>query len=639
MRKTKTLLLFLLTVLIFGCYSPILSSCNLDDNPPISHIEPSIEILNGSEAELEVGETLQLSISTKNLKNGVAYESSNVFIASVSSAGLITALSSGQTTIKAFSDDVFDEISITVDEPVVELKPTLKITTEGPLTISLYQAASIRFEVENYDREIYVSNSNPNVVGVMGQYPSAIMVNGLSYGTSTITLLLDDGTKASIDVIVEPDAVSSLAIEVSKTEIRVDDIASLRILVSPTEYYSSVKINILEGEDCIEIEGSTIFGRKSGTAKIQAECDGFYSNIVELSIFDFNISMTSNSVLVGDYERVSIANYDGQQIANLNWQIDDEEIISLQYSPMGDLYVSGLKEGKTSFHLFDDNGFISNKLQIEVIGGNPYTGISKEEFYSNYTRSTSYTDAMYRTECHFMSGLIEVPDQEPTIDSYQPEINGKLIHNSETNYSNKGNTYTVVDSYGNDAFEIYYGAAYASLEEVAAYIYAWGDIPVNYVENKSESPLRSPWGEYLRLNNSQFTGDVDKYPYEPELPDIYGIGDGNLLYYEIDIGTTGTDCDPDFPNYIYNDGYSITRGAARIVYSRYYADTMELVNPEDRYVFYTYNHYNDFQEYLNYENGWGEMFGNITGGGVISSLNPNECNPTPYVETVRDRLS
>ena len=28
----------------------------------------------------------------------------------------------------------------------------------------------------------------------------------------------------------------------------------------------------------------------------------------------------------------------------------------------------------------------------------------------------------------------------------------------------------------------------------------------------------------------------------------------------------------DFPNYIYNDGYSIERGAARIVYSRYYAD-------------------------------------------------------------------
>ena len=45
-----------------------------------------------------------------------------------------------------------------------------------------------------------------------------------------------------------------------------------------------------------------------------------------------------------------------------------------------------------------------------------------------------------------------------------------------------------------------------------------------------------------------------------------------------------------------------------------------------------YNHYNDFQEYLNYYGGWGEMFGNITGGGTISSR--YDYNPTPYVETV-----
>ena len=53
------------------------------------------------------------------------------------------------------------------------------------------------------------------------------------------------------------------------------------------------------------------------------------------------------------------------------------------------------------------------------------------------------------------------------------------------------------------------------------------------------------------------------------------------------------------------------------------------------YLFYTYNHYNDFEEYLNYYGGWGEMFGNITGGGQMSSK--YNCNPTPYVEvSLRD---
>jgi hypothetical protein len=39
---------------------------------------------------------------------------------------------------------------------------------------------------------------------------------------------------------------------------------------------------------------------------------------------------------------------------------------------------------------------------------------------------------------------------------------------------------------------------------------------------------------------------------------------------------------------------------------------------------------------LNYEGGWGEMFGNVTGGGTISSK--YNYNPTPYVQVIRKNL-
>ena len=97
----------------------------------------------------------------------------------------------------------------------------------------------------------------------------------------------------------------------------------------------------------------------------------------------------------------------------------------------------------------------------------------------------------------------------------------------------------------------------------------------------------------------------------------------------MDIGTTGTDCDPSYVAAIYNNGTTITRGAARIVYTCSDYDGNGRVDDDERYVFYTYNHYNDFQEYLNYIGGWGEMFGNITGGGSISS--DIDYNPTDYV--------
>ena len=63
----------------------------------------------------------------------------------------------------------------------------------------------------------------------------------------------------------------------------------------------------------------------------------------------------------------------------------------------------------------------------------------------------------------------------------------------------------------------------------------------------------------------------------------------------------------------------------------------DIIDINERYVFYTYNHYNDFQEYLNYQNGWGKIFGNITGGGKLSSK--TDYNPTPYIETKRKDLS
>lgn len=262
----------------------------------------------------------------------------------------------------------------------------------------------------------------------------------------------------------------------------------------------------------------------------------------------------------------------------------------------------------------------------------PYADVSAQEFYLDYEPAESYWDAYYRTQHGFMSGSIEAQDQKPTIEENRPMLDGLYLRNTSALYSKDGNVYYVVDADGDIVNKIYKGAAYVTLEEVAAYVFAFGDVPANYVSSKNARPAESKWGAYLRLNHSSFSGSTTKYPYEPELPDISGCG-GSLRYYEIDIGTTGTDCDPAYRPAIYNNGSKITRGAARIVYSRFDANGDSIIDVNEKYLFYTYNHYNDFQEYLNYEGGWGEMFGNITGGGKISSK--TDCNPTPYVAVAR----
>ena len=262
----------------------------------------------------------------------------------------------------------------------------------------------------------------------------------------------------------------------------------------------------------------------------------------------------------------------------------------------------------------------------------PYVNMSAAEFYSDYEPAEEYWDAYWRTQHGFMSGSIEPQDQKPTIAEQQPTEDGMLVRNTHASFSEDGNTYYIVDYSGQVVSQVHKGAAYVSLEEVAAYVFAFGNIPANYSNSKKTDPDDSIWGEYLRVNHTRFSGSTTKYPYEPELPDISGCG-GRLEYYEIDIGTTGTDCDPSYRAEIYNNGHSITRGAARIVYARFDVNGDKIIDINERYVFYTYNHYNDFQEYLNYYGGWGEIFGNITGGGKISDK--YNCNPTPYVPVAR----
>ena len=364
---------------------------------------------------------------------------------------------------------------------------------------------------------------------------------------------------------------------------------------------------------------------KAGVANILVSC-GILNKTVKVTVdpeASFELTVSSKSLKVGETASLTVSTS-----ANYSYFVKgNSKCVSISGNVL-----TAKREGTAEIYAKLANGSeVSNTVVISISDfvSNPYLSIDEDEFYSDYYTATSYKDAQYRTEANLMSGDIDEQDQAPTINSNRPIDGDKYVKNSTNLYNSNKTAYTVVDSDGNEVKTIYKGGAYATLEDVAAYIHAFADIPSNYTESKSAKPTSSPWGKWLRLNNSFFSGSTTNYPYEPELPDISGVGNGQTKYYEIDIGTTGTDCDPKYDAVDYNNGSKITRGAARIVYTRTDLNGNELTDFSKRHVFYTYNHYNDFQEYLNYYNGWGEMFGNVTGGGTLSSK--EDYNPTPYV--------
>jgi hypothetical protein len=256
----------------------------------------------------------------------------------------------------------------------------------------------------------------------------------------------------------------------------------------------------------------------------------------------------------------------------------------------------------------------------------PYVNMSADQFYQNYHEATSSLDAKYRSLHSFMSGSLADQPQMMTLAANQPKRNGVLLRNSSEHLSQDGYTYTLVDSEGKKVKDIYKYGAYVTLDDVASYVYAFGDIPANYVSDKKTSPRDSLWGKYLRLNHSSFDNNTVTYPDEPDLPDAFNSANkssGTYKYFEMDIGTTGSTLYSEgYTVGVYNNGSKIIRGGSRIVYTRFYKDGSHVDSPSDRHVFYTYSHYADFTEYLNYYQGFSLSYGFNSSASTYEAIAP-----------------
>lgn len=379
-----------------------------------------------------------------------------------------------------------------------------------------------------------------------------------------------------------------------------------------------------ESAAIVSVEGNKITGLTEGTAFVVAVSGNERSDAVRVTVSaksnapaSIEVMADSSTLIVGETLELSCA---FTPVADRFVPVY-EIARGPSYIGISGNVVTGKAEGSAAVAVTCE-GVVSNLFSIDVVTmSDPYENMSRGQFYANYEPATSPTDAKYRSEHGFLSGEItDTPNYLPVYSSTRPTENGSYVRNSGTGYNGDRSAYTVVDSNGNEAFTVYEGGGYIGLDEVCAYVYAFGDVPANYLESKTAtSEALALWSSDLRLNHSFFSDDVEQYPYEPVLPGAVNVDEGgNLYYYEIDFGTGS-----------YNNGSRINRGTSRIVYSRYKNGWDEITDPNERHVFYTYNHYNDFEEFLNYEGGYGARFGNETGGGT--ERNPN---PTSYPETV-----
>lgn len=625
----RALALLLSCVIALSC----LASC-FDSTGGEVTLPDYVKITNAHEVTLSIGETHQIEITDAAQR----LETTSFFAAndcvSVSESGLVTAVSPGVSAVTAKCGTASDKIVVTVrDEREISISLAKYYLKPG-------EATKIRATItpDIGEAELYY-----NVTGDT----DCVCLDSDGY----ITALRSGGTVTVVCGIVGTDIVSdpitvhtgsagataptSIKLSIAKGELAIGETARLDAQLLPTGSFGEISYRIIDGEGVVSVEGGYVKALSAGEATIVAECGEKVSNAITVNVFPLEVKLEifigKSSLTVGDETNLTYRMTPESGESIVYFIVDGEDAVSISGNV---LCARGVGEATIMGRV---GNVYSEPIYVTVadISADPYVGVSKTEFYKNYTPAKSYMDAYYRSKHYLMSGSIEVPDQAPEISAYQPKSGGKLVRNMTELYADSGDTYIVVDAEGREVMRIFRGGAYITIEEVAAYVYAFGEPPANQISKKSGNPSTHSWGEFLRLNHSYFSGDVDSYPYEPVLPNISGCG-GSLRYYEMDIGTTGTDCDPKYTAEIYNDGYSITRGAARIVYGKEDLNGNGKFDEGEHYLFYTYNHYNDFREYLNYFGGWGEMFGNITGGGTISSR--TDYNPTDYVPVYRGTI-
>lgn len=355
-------------------------------------------------------------------------------------------------------------------------------------------------------------------------------------------------------------------------------------------------------------------------------CNDTYEVLLEITDHNY----LDNSCIYCDKKEV---NEDENNLLYELFGSDIDIYTSQERNPYG-INLSALGEN-VSAYIYEPN--------LSVIA-DPYANVNKDKFYADYAPATSYEDAYYRTKHYLMSG--DISDQTHLPGTKAKIVNNQAVRLTDATYvlDPDGNylAYVINNLDGKDSI-IFYGAAYTSLNEVAAYLLAFGQAPANQHNKKTSSAQKeiiASWGKYGRVNNGQFYGDTSGHPYEPELPTIK-----TTRFNEIDFGTIGGYTTKNSNGYnqtqtIYNTGSSIKRGAARIVYT---ADA-NVKDINKRYVFYTYTHYNDFQEYLNYYDGWGIRFGNESAGNEYCSGKDdyyalNCVPPTKYPQTLLTQLN
>lgn len=322
MNRLTKLLLFIL---------PLLFACTQKEQE-VQEVRVESVTLSQFSAEIEIGKTLQLnatvSPSTATRKD-ITWSSSKSSVASVSSSGLVTAVSEGTAKITATADGKKGECTVTVFKGFVAVSEVKLGKTEVTLFEGEEETLTASVLPEDAtDKTITWTSSDKSIASV-----ESGKVKAVKKGEATIMAKAGDKTAEAKIVVLAP--VSGITLNKNRLDMIIGETETLTVTITPADADPKEPITWTTSDETIAtVEDGKVTAVKEGGATVTASSDGKSASCIVkvdyIHVSEISLDITEKSLYAGETLKLTASvSPENSTYKTVEWTSSDKSVATV----------------------------------------------------------------------------------------------------------------------------------------------------------------------------------------------------------------------------------------------------------------------------------------------------------------------
>lgn len=306
--------------------------------------------------------TLDAYVFPGNARNReLTWETSDVSVAHIGQSGVLTALSEGECTVRAYTAN---GVSATVKVTVSNIPTKLTVSRAAVALSRQNRTCQLTCEIEPAaaaNCALTWESSDPKVVKVENG-----LLTAMNYGRATITVTALGGLTAVTEVYVcDPPTAISFAEELYTVQAESAP-AGTSLVFEPAGSFENVTYRVTDETVAAVNEAGAITGLRSGTTLLIVECDSGLSASVPVRVTEetraISFAEGERELFVGQSLQMTVLAQTGEPAGDaFVWTSADETIVSVF-----DGLLFARKAGQTTITAQNESGTLSCSCEITV---------------------------------------------------------------------------------------------------------------------------------------------------------------------------------------------------------------------------------------------------------------------------------